>query len=138
MNVYFDTSALVPLLIEEAQSQLLTDLWDRAGHVVSSRLVYVETRSALAIAHRIKRIGGKGLERAVAEFESLHGQLDIVEVTEDLLREAASLAEAFALGGYDALHLASAQIVHDSDTVFAAGDSALLSAARELGMATSN
>jgi len=32
--VYFDTSALVPLLIEEQGSTSATELWDSADHVV--------------------------------------------------------------------------------------------------------
>lgn len=138
MIVYFDTSAIVPIIIEEPSSPAASRLWDEADRVVSSRLVYAECRAALALAHRMGRMGDDELQTAVQDFESLHQQLDTVEVTESLVRGAGSLAQQFALRGYDAVHLASAQLVHDPDMVLAAGDKSLLEAARSLGIATSN
>lgn len=138
MIVYFDTSAIVPIIIEEPSSLAASRLWDEADRVVSSRLVYAEGRAALAMARRLDRVDDYELRTAVQAFESLYQQLDIVEVTENLVRDAGSLAEQFALRGYDAVHLASAQLVHDSDMVIAAGDQNLIKAAQALGIATSN
>ena len=42
-----------------------------------------------------------------------------------------------ALRSYDAMHLASALLIKDSDVVMAAGDQKLLEAARFMGIATS-
>jgi uncharacterized protein len=133
--VYFDTSAIVPIVIEEPSSPAASRLWDVADRVVSSRLIYAEGRAALAMARRVERVSERQLRTAVEDFELLHQQLDIVEVTESLVREAGALAEQFALRGYDAVHLASAQLVHDPDMVLAAGDTDLLGAARALGIA---
>lgn len=138
MIVYFDTSAIIPIVVEEGSSATNCQLWDDADRVVSSRLVYAEARAALAMARRMGRIDGEGLRAAVLDFESLHDQLDIVEVAPELVRLAGSLAERFSLRGYDAVHLASAQLVRDADLVFAAGDLGLLEAAQELGIATLN
>jgi uncharacterized protein len=135
--VYFDTSAVVPIIIEEASSLAASRLWDEADRVISSRLLYVEGRAALAMARRMDRFGDAELRVAVEDFESLHRQLDVVEITEGLVCEAGSLAERFALRGYDAVHLASAQLVNDPDMVFAAGDRTLLGAAQALGIAIS-
>ncbi|MBV9661418.1 MAG: type II toxin-antitoxin system VapC family toxin [Acidimicrobiales bacterium] len=90
------------------------------------------------MARRMDRIDDDQLQTAVADFESLHEQLDIVEVTETLVRHAGSFAQQFPLGGYDAVHLASARLVHDPDMVLAAGGQNLLKAAQELGIATSS
>ena len=138
MIVYFDTSAIVPIVIEEAESATACRLWDDADRVVSSRLAHAEARAALAMARRTGRLDGIGLRTAVIDFESLHEQLDIVEVTPELVRTAGSFAERFGLRGYDAVHLASAWLVQDGDVVVAAGDCDLLEAAQALGMATSN
>ena len=138
MIVYFDTSALVPVIIEEPSSAGASRLWDEADRVVSSRLVYAEGRAALAMARRMDRFDDDHLRTAVQDFESLHEQLDIVEVTENLVRDAGSLAQELALRGYDAVHLASAQLVHDPDMVLASRDQHLLAAAHALGMATSS
>lgn len=136
MIIYFDTSAIVPLVIEEASSLGASRLWDEADRVASSRLVYAEARAALAMARRMDRIDDDQLRTAVQDFESLHEQLDIVEITERLVRDAGSLAQQYALRGYDAVHLASAQVLHDPDMVLASGDQHLLAAAQALGIAT--
>lgn len=138
MIVYFDTSAIVPVIVEEASSRAASRLWDEADRAVSSRLIYAEGRAALAMARRMDRLDDDQLRIAVRDFESLHEQLDIVEVTEKLVRDAGSFAELFALRGYDAVHLASAQIVHDPDMVLASVDQSLVKAAQALGIATSN
>ncbi len=137
MIVYFDTSAIVPIIIEEPSSPVASRLWDEAERVVSCRLVYAEGRAAFAMARRLNRVDDDELRAAVQDLESLYQQLDIVEVTDSLVRNAGSLAERFALRGYDAVHLASAQVVHDPDLVLAAGDQNLMRAARTLGIATS-
>ncbi len=70
------------------------------------------------------------------EVEALYEQLDLVEITKGLLGDAGALAECFGLCGYDAVHLASAQLVNDPEMVLAAGDQQLLGAARVAGIAT--
>lgn len=45
---YFDSSALVKLVVEEASSDLAAELWDGCDAALSSRLAYPEVRSALA------------------------------------------------------------------------------------------
>jgi predicted nucleic acid-binding protein len=136
--VYFDTSAIVPIVIEEPSSMVASRLWDEADRVVSSRLVYAEGRAALAMARRLDRIDERGLREAVDDFESLHNQLDMIEVTDGLIREAGGLAERLSLRGYDAVHLASARLVDDPEMVLAAGDQSLLAAARAVGIATAD
>jgi hypothetical protein len=138
MIVYFDTSAIVPIVIEEPSSIGASRLWDEADRVVSSRLVYAEGRAALAMARQLDRIDERGLREAVDDFESLHDQLDVIEITEGLIREAGGLAEQLNLRGYDAVHLASARLVDDPEMVLAAGDQSLLAAARAVGMATAD
>lgn len=46
--------------------------------------------------------------RALGDFESLQGELSLIGIDAQLARKAGQLAEKFALGGYDAVHLASA------------------------------
>jgi predicted nucleic acid-binding protein len=138
MIVYFDTSALLPILIEEPSSRAAAQLWDGAERVVSSRLVYAESRAALAMAHRMDRINERDLRAAVEDLESVHQQLDVIEVTESLVRQAGSFAGQFGLRGYDAVHLASAHLISDPEMVFAAGDRGLLGAAQAVGISTAN
>lgn len=136
--MYFDTSAIVPIVIDEPSSAVASRLWDEADRVVSSRLVYAEGRAVLAMARRLDRIDERELREAVDNFESLHDQLDVIEVTERIIREAGGLAEQLSLRGYDAVHLASARLVDDAEMVLAAGDQSLLVAAQAIGLSTAD
>ncbi|CAN5469992.1 type II toxin-antitoxin system VapC family toxin [soil metagenome] len=135
MIAYFDTSAVVPLLVVEAGSTRAAVLWDGADRVVSARLVYPEGRAALALAHRLGRLTARQLRAAVAELDSKYEEFDLVEVDDMLARRAGHLAEAHNLRGYDAVHLAAADRVRDPDLVVVAGDGALLAAAATEGIA---
>jgi predicted nucleic acid-binding protein len=132
---YYDTSAVVPLLIAEPGSARATSLWDGADRVVSVRLLYPETRAALAQAERLGRLTARQLRGAVTEFDSLFEMIDLVKVDHPLAVRAGELAEARRLHGYDAVHLAAAERVRDPDVVVIAGDGALLDGAAAEGMA---
>ena len=134
MIAYFDTSAIVPLLVDEIGTQSAGDIWDQADRLVSVRLAHVETRAALSQAARLRRISPQLLRSSVRELEDLFDQIDMVEVDEDLIREAGDLAEGQGLRAYDAVHLAAALRVDDLDLIIVAGDRALLAAAEALGM----
>lgn len=135
MIAYFDTSALIPLLIEEPGSERSGRVWDAAEHVTSVRLVYAEARAALAQAARLGRLAADDLAVAIEELDRLYDQLDLLEVDELLVRRAGELAQRHALRGYDAVHLAAAERVEDGTAVMVAGDSDLCAAAEGIGMA---
>ncbi len=134
MIVYFDTSAFIPLIIDEPNSDSCDRLWNEATRTVSVRLLYVEARAALARAQRLGRLTRGGLASAVALLNELSAQIDHIEITDRLVRSAGALAEEQQLRGYDAVHLAAAQAVADGDTVFASGDQQLTAAASHLGL----
>jgi predicted nucleic acid-binding protein len=132
---YFDTSAIIPLLVEEPGTATAGELWDRAGRLVSIRLARVEARAALAQAARLGRISADQLRTAKRELEHLLDQLDAVDIDEDLARRAGDLAEVHVLRAYDAVHLAAADRILDTDVVVVTGDRALVRAAVQMGMA---
>jgi uncharacterized protein len=132
---YFDTSAVIPLLVAEAGSRRAAALWDGADRVVSARLVYPEGRAALAQAHRLGRLTARQLRGSVRDLETCYEQLDVVEIDEQLTWRAGDLAEKHGLRGYDAVHLAAADRVRDPAVVLVAGDGALLHAATAEGLA---
>lgn len=136
MIAYFDTSAIVPLIIEEATSDNCRRLWNEATRVASVRLLYPETRAALARAERMGRLTAGQLTDAVDELESLFEQLDIVEVGTEMARVAGELAQRFGLRGYDAVHLAAGLAMNDADVVLVTGDHDLAVAAQAAGIAT--
>jgi len=134
---YFDTSAVVPLLVDEAGSEQAARLWEEAERVATARLLYAEARAALALANRMDRIDNRALRRSVAELERLYQQMDKVETSEAVVRRAGALAETHGLRGYDAVHLASAEALAGAEAVFVAGDRPLCRAATAIGLAVS-
>lgn len=138
MIAYFDTSALLPLVVEEAGSEVAERLWDEADHLVSVRLLYAEARAALSQAHRIGRVPSGRIAGLVDDIDSLYAQVDRLDIDEALVRRAGDLAQQFALRGYDAVHLAGAERLDDPQLVLVAGDASLLEAASELGLAVAS
>lgn len=133
MIVYFDTSALIKLLIVERGSDRAVELWQRADLAVSSQLLYVEARAALAAAHRGARLDDPGLDQARAGLEALQAELRLLAVDETLARAAGDLAEQHGLRGYDAVHLASALAINADDVLLATWDGDLSEAAVATG-----
>jgi predicted nucleic acid-binding protein len=126
--VYLDTSAVVPLLIAEPASRFCRRLWDEGDAVTTSRLTYVETAAALAQAERADHVKPEQRRAALRLLDRFWAEFDVVEVDDTLVRRAAALASDFALGGYDAVHCASAAQL----------DGKLLGAWRELGLSTAD
>jgi uncharacterized protein len=135
---YFDTSAFLKLVVEEVGSDQAIEIWRSAEVPVSSVLLYPESRVALAQAERLARLSPARGRDARAEFEALFAEIGLVAASTDLLRRAGDLAEAHALRGYDAVHLASALAIADDRTVMVTTDRHLRTAARNLGLATAN
>ena len=133
---YLDTSAFVPLLINEPTSDAGRRFWDDADVIVSSRLLYVETAAALAQAHRMGRLTKNKHLESLRRIDLMWSEMDVIEVDQQVVTQAADLARRLSLRGYDAVHCASAQQLDDEDLVAASGDQRLLTAWLELGMAT--
>jgi predicted nucleic acid-binding protein len=131
---YFDTSAVIPLLVGEPSSATCARMWNEASRSISVRLLYPEARAALARAERMGRItkGQHGV--AVAELETIITEIDHVEITAELARYAGDLAQAHQLRGYDAVHLAAAMAALDAELVLVTGDNDLADAARAQGL----
>lgn len=135
MIAYFDTSSLMTLLVEEAGSTRARLLWNEADHITGVRLLYAEGYATLAMATRLGRLSTRTLRTAVISLDTLYEQIDIVEVSDHLVRRAGVLAEVHSLRGYDAIHLAAAETLSEEETIFVAGDGLLCQAAENLGLA---
>lgn len=132
--VYFDSSAFVKLVVEEAGSELAAALWDGCDAAVSSRLAYPEVRSALAAAGRTQRMDQAQQAHAETLWEDFWAATRPVEVTEAIAAHAGELAREYALRGADALHLASLVAVSSAETVFAVWDGRLRAGAQAAGI----
>jgi uncharacterized protein len=120
--VYFDSSALVKLVVEEDGSDLVAELWDNCDAALSSRLAYPEVRAALATSARNHDLGDEDLLAAEQAWEEFWAATRPVELTPTVEQQAGQLAKSHALCGADAVHLASALAINDPDLVVAVWD----------------
>ena len=133
MITYVDTSTLIKLLVAEPGSDRAGRIWDSADNLASVTLVVVESRGALASAERGGRITRSQHRRAKSALGGLVEQIDLVEVTLDIVMAASDIAEREGLRGYDAVHLAAAVFV--GADVMSTADRDLAAAAQRLSMA---
>jgi predicted nucleic acid-binding protein len=123
--IYLDSSALLKLLHEEAESAALAD-WLAAQAqtpVVSSELAKVE------VARACRRINPATLPEATA----LLAGLDLIPLSGAVIDEAANV-EGTTLRSLDAIHLASALSIQADLSAFVAYDHRLAEAASTAGL----
>jgi len=120
--VYFDSSALVKLLVQEDGSDLAADLWDSCDAALASRLAYPEVRAALTAADRHHDLSDDDLDTAERAWEQYWAAVRPVELTAAVERRAGQLARSYALRGADAVHLASALALGDPELIIAVWD----------------
>lgn len=128
--VYFDSSALVKLVVDEPGSDLAADLWDGCDAALSSRLAYPEVCAALAAAGRNHDLDDGDLTAAGEVWEEYWSAIRPVELTVEVERQAGQVARLHALRGAEAVHLASALAIGDPELVLAVWDQRLHAGAR--------
>jgi predicted nucleic acid-binding protein len=132
--VYFDSSAFVKLLVEEAGSELAAELWDGSDAAVASRLAFPEVRAALAAAARNHDLADDDLDDVEQAWDGYWAATRPVELTPVVEQHAGQLARFHALRGADAVHLASALAISDPDLVMAVWDRRLHAGAQAAGL----
>lgn len=105
------------------------------GPMTTSRLTFVEVHSALAAAHRSRRISAGALARTRAEFEELWRSLFVLDLDASIAEAAREVAGRFALRSHDAVQLASALRLEDPHVTMLALDKHLRRAAVDAGLA---
>lgn len=121
--LYLDTSAIVKLIVDEAESAALVASLDPDARHVTSRIATVEVMRAAA------RHGGVDVGRVLAVLDAL----DMIELDEDVAVRAGSVAPT-DLRALDAIHLASAIGIRRELRSFIAYDDRLVAAARVHGL----
>lgn len=136
MRAYLDTSALVKRYVAESGSLLVAPLFE-AGALATSRITWAEARAAFARREREAPSSAAALAEARRKLGTDWPALRLVEVTQPVVERAGQLADAFALRGYDAVQLASAEAVLrvlGGPLVFLSFDRRLNRSARLLGL----
>jgi uncharacterized protein len=130
--LYVDTSALVKLYVEETGTEDVSTWVRDAGLVATARIAYAEARAAFARHRREGALTPALLRRVVAQLDADWSRYTVLEITDALVRNAGRLAERHALRGFDAMHLAAAAELRESDgtVAFACFDERLNRAAR--------
>lgn len=131
MIAYFDTSAVVKLLIEEPGSETVERVWHAAAARLCATVGYTDTVAALERAGRASRLPPAGVRRSVNALAALWASLHRPVVDDGLAMHAADLALTHGLRGVDAIHLAAA--VGSAELIVTA-DQTLLAAARSVGL----
>jgi predicted nucleic acid-binding protein len=132
--VYFDSSALVKLLVQEEGSDVAAELWDGCDAALASRLAYPEVCAALAAAGRNHDLSQDDLDTAEQGWERYWASVRPVGLTAAVERWAGQLARTHALRGADAVQLASALTLADADLIIAAWDRRLHAGAAAAGL----
>lgn len=127
--IYFDTSALVKLVVREPESPALVSWLDeRRGEVrVTSVIGRVELVRA---AQRVSAI-------ATTQANQLLRFLDFLHMTDPVIDRAQTIGGPY-LRALDALHLASAESIRPRLTAICGYDRRLLDAAVEVGLPTAS
>ena len=132
--VYFDSSALVKLVVEEPGSDLVSHLWDGCDAALSSRLAYPEVRAALASAGRNHDLTEDEVSAATQGWDRFWAAARPVELTATVERNAGNLAQQHVLRGADAVHLASVLAIRAPELIVAVWDQRLHAAVMAEGL----
>ena len=135
MILFCDTSALIKLLVDEAQSDRMRQISATVDAIGVCRISWAEAMAALARRQREDPISNEDLEQARQHLIQSWNTFLIVEVSQPLVETAGHFADVFALRGYDSVQLAAAHELHvyaEKNVIFASYDRRLNQAAQLL------
>jgi uncharacterized protein len=132
VRAYFDTSALLKLLVPEPGSSTALHAWRAALSVAAASVLYTEASAGLAAARRAGRLSQRAHAGSKSDLRRLWAGLGVVVPDEPLCQLAGELAERERLRGYDAVHLAAA-MEYRAD-LLVCGDGDLIEAALNCGL----
>jgi predicted nucleic acid-binding protein len=126
-RAYFDSSAVVKLVVRENESAALRAFMRRRAGSTSCGLARVE------VVRAVRHQGAAAVGRARLVVD----RFDLVRIDDALLDAAASLPVEW-LRSLDAIHLAAAQRLGRDLSVLVSYDERMLAAAGELGIPTTS
>lgn len=146
--IYLDTAALLKRYLTERGTPVVTEIISHpasAGRLFTSALTRAEVYHGLNKRLRKGELIDSEWRLAVDLFETHAPLFAIVQITDDVMDDAAALLRTYrlnALGGNDAVHLASALAVRyalarvEADPVFVTSDGDLQRIAAKRGFRT--
>ena len=132
MKVFLDTSAFAKRYVGENGSDKVAVLCQRADSLIVSVMCLPELISALSRLVRERKLAKAAYRKLKSDAIADLQDVDICQVTSDILVSAISLLESHPLRAMDSLHVACAIAV--GPDIFVSADRQQLSAARKAGL----
>ncbi len=136
---FWDSSALVPLLVPESTSRAAQRLFERDSIIVAWWATELECTSAIARRQRLGALGEQVIAQAFVRLSALKSGWHEIEPGEEVRESAKRLLRVHDLRTADALQLAAAFFVAEarpSTLTFVSLDDRLLAAADREGFLT--
>lgn len=136
--MFWDSSALVPILLPESRSEALIALLAADREVVIWWATPLECQSALYRRHRDAPVPSPVMRDVTDRLRAFVEHADTIAPTDEVRRRAARLLASHALRAADALQLAAALVWCEEqphDEIFVSLDERLCAAARKEGFA---
>jgi len=137
MIVFLDTSAMIKRYIAETSSDAVSTLWGQASLIAASQLLYAEMNATFARKRREEPKNADAIAKMQEAFRSDFKTMTRIAIDDDVHQRVDDILARHPLRGADAVHLASAMLVHQvlqEQVTFACADIALLNAARAEGL----
>ncbi len=112
---FWDSSALVPLLVSESATAAMTREYERDPDVLAWWATDVECASALARLERDSALGAAGLAEALHRLDLLSAAWQEIQPTAPIRRAALRVLRVHPLRAADALQLAAAVIASEHE-----------------------
>ena len=145
---FFDSSAITKKYVKEIGTAWVISIFrpKLSNRVYITEIALVEVISALTRRHRGKTITTDNFTKVSNRFRrNFADKFFKTEINLSVIEQAATLAEKYALRGYDAIQLASAVNLHSRrqkaglpPLVFVSADNALNTAAKDEGLQIDN
>ena len=133
---FWDSSALLPLIIQEKNSESILDLHSKSEAILIWTLTPVEIVSALSRLERMGDLSEKSFNQALEAWNVLKEGLYVVREIEEVKQRAIRLLRTHPLKAADSMQLAAALIAfadHPQGKGFVTLDTQLAKAASKEG-----
>jgi uncharacterized protein len=134
VKVFLDTSAFAKRYVAERGSDKVMAMCLKADSLVASVICLPELISTLSRLVREKKLTKADYQKLKGEAMADLTDVDICQITSEVLASVVSLLESHPLRAMDAIHLACALTVKPD--VFVSADHRQLSAAQKAGIKT--
>ena len=137
MILYCDTSALIKRYVEEDGTDQVDHLWEEGSAVVTSTVAFAEIMATIGRKYREGILSKSIYQKTISEFKNDYTRLILVPISLELNQLIEKLLFKHPLRGFDAIHLASALLIHKEGPLavkFVCYDRRLNQAAAEEGL----